>query len=558
MLWKKFSYTKYEEFQKKQEYARAQEYCASFPQDKNAVICELYSRSKSNAPLSELDTEIRIIGWSVGSKEYRGYDRNVLYLLGELLFERGFETEGDRVLRYVASLEKMREKISGAEKKARLYLERFYFQKWENSHELTDLKQAADCFGHSSVCYLYAELLREKGGDRNQEEAIPYETVNAMCYCVIWMNRITYYQTRGKERQAQILDDIRKDIGVIASDIALVKAGVGRIESHIETMTQMIHDLPEETRNALYQDFNDFRAQMDELSRQVKDRDENLRSLVEQVQALDLDLQSNQNALQEIKALAEQISAADQDREDHLARSIDGLKKAMLENDNLLLQEIVDEAAKEIDSRFHGRLSKVAKDSIITALFTLNFYKELNKTNEALVEYSGVVILATSALEIELYERLYKPFGQYVQKTHGQTLQGLLHKEFKYLFTLGSFGFVVGILPEAEENISERDRLYEMFCEFVQNNDGRFSTDLGSLFQRGSDDKLLRKPLKDFDKRLYELNKIRRDAAHIKPIDLEKAKKACRLSFLSSKERAIQSANESISLLEWLLKSCIQ
>ncbi|MDE7245941.1 MAG: hypothetical protein K2O18_18470 [Oscillospiraceae bacterium] len=559
MLRQKFRYDGYEQLLKQREYSQAQGYCSSFPKDQNAVICGWYAqyfllRPETETSFLELDAAIRSIHWDIKSKGQQGYDKNALYLLGILLFERGFEREGDYVLKTVSALKKTREKLSEAEKNARIYRELHYFQKWENSHQMEDLEEAADCYGHSEICYLYADMVREKGG--RQDVADGYEFLYAVDYCAVRMDKATYNRNHIESYLDQVRDDIRKDIGFIASDMAAVKESLCGIESHLEAMVRKIDALPEAVCASLHQEFGTFRAQISGLSEQIEDQEETVCSLVEKAQALDLEVQDSRDAMLELKALAEQISAAGQDREDRLTQSINGLKNAILENNNLLLQEIVDEAAAEIDSRFHGRLSKAARDSIVTALFTLNFYKELNEAHEPLVEYSGVVILAASALEIEIHERLYEPFGLYIQEVHKQTLQRLLHKDPRYHFTLGSFGFVVGIRAVTEGIASERNRLYKMFNEFVQDNSDLFSSDPRSLFQCGPDGKLPRKPLEDFAGRLRKLSNIRNDAAHIKPITLERAEEACQLAFLSPQERAGLVANESISLLELLLKSC--
>lgn len=550
---KKFSYADYEKLVEQREYGHALEYCISFPKDQNTMICGWYAKyfllrpkTGSDASLLEFDAAIRSIQW-----DKQGYDKNALYLLGILLFKRGFETEGDDVLTSVAALKKKREKLSEPEKNARIYLELHYFQKWESSHQMEYLEEAADCCGHSEICYLYADMLREKGGD--QDMANHYEFILAVDYCAVRMDKATYNRKHVEYHLDQIGDDIRKDIGFIASDMEAVKENLGGIEDHLAIMLQKINDLPEATCNALNLKFDAFRAQISKLSEQMEDQEETIRSLVEK--ALSLELQGSQDAVLEITALAERVSAANRDMEECLAGSIDGLKNAILGNNNLLLQEIVDEAAAEINNRFQNRLSKDARDAIITALFTLNFYKELNEENEPLVEYSGVVILAAIALEIEIHKRLYKPFGWYVQKVHKQTLQWHLHKDPKYHFTLGSFRFVVGIQAVTEGTASERDRLYETFSDFVLDNGDQFSADPGSLFQRGPDNKLLRKPLENFSEHLRKLGNIRNDAAHIKPITLKRAEEACQLAFLSPPERTSQVTDESISLLELLLNS---
>ncbi len=563
MLRQKFRYDEYEQFLKQKKYGQAQEYCSSFPKDQNAVICGWYAqyfllRSRTDADdlFLELDASIRIIHREATSGRRHGYDKNALYLLGILLFERDFEADGDEVLTDVATLEKKREKLSEVEKNARIYLELHYFQKWENSQRIEDLATAADRCGHSKICYLYADKLREKGGC--QDAADRYEFLLAEDYCAIWMDKATYNRNYIVSHLDQVRNDIRKDIGFIASDMVAFKESLGEIKSHLEVMLQKINDLPEATCNALHQEFDTFRTQMTGLSEQMEDQEETVCSLLQMVQSLDLDLQGDRENMRELKALVEQIMTAAQDREECLTQSIDGLKRAIL--DNLLLKDIVDEAAVEINGRFRERLSKDAKESIVTALFTLNFYKRISREQEPLIEYSGVVILAATALEIEFHNRLYAHFDNYITDRYGQEN---LNAWYRQPFTLGSFGFVVGIEPDnrqRDHNKQEEDRTQreQRFGEFIRDPRyrGFFSTDSGSLFQCGPNNKFQRRLLENFSKRLKDLRRIRNKAAHIEPVTLEEAEKACRLSFLSHQERAGKKKEKSFSLLEELLKSC--
>ena len=523
-------FTDYTKSLDQKDYERALDYCTCFSRDEEAEICRLYVqyRRADTAP-EDLKDKIWRIYQRVNAREHRKYDENVLYCLGELLFECELEAEGDGILRSIASLEKRNDNFKEFEKKARDYLDKHYLKKWEDRHQIDDLEKAAKSLAYSRTCYLYARKLREKADElrktgRNQdiEKANSYDNIaydykkHYAKYCVVLMDEAT---------------DIEEEI-----------------KGHMKIMCQEIRALPEAVRNTIHLEFEPFRTQMSELSEQMERREEIVCSLVEKAETLDLELQGNRDTLQEIKDLAEQISVADQDREERLMWSIDGIKNAILESDNRLLQKIVDEAKAEIDSRFQDRLSPKARDSIVTALFTLNFYRELNKEHEPLVEYSGVAILAASALEIELNQRLYEPFGEYVQKVDNKSLRELLRKGKNYYFTLGSFQYVVGIHCKELE-------LYKMFSEFIKN-DSRFSTNPGSLFQYKADAQLRRDLLEKFSNRLSDLNEIRKNAAHINTVTLKNAEKACQLSFLSPQKRAIATTEESIALLEWLLDSC--
>ncbi len=531
MLWQKsttFSYDDYEELLKRGDYAHAQEYCERFPDNENA--------------------------------------HNALYHLGRLLFEQHSETEGIKVLKSVAAItengKKKRGKLINPEENARFYLEQYYFRKWKDSQQLEDLKQTADCLGHGWFCQHYAALLYEEVGD--SEEVDSYKYLYAMDYCVRKMDEGTYRLKHLEKHLDKLESVLREDIGLIATDMTKIQEHLDRIESHQEIMIQMIKKLPEETRNALQQDFSAFRAQMVKLSEQMADREDAVCELIEKAQSIDLNLQAGQNALLELKSLAEQISAADQDREDRLVQSVDGLKKAILDNNNLLLQEIVDEAKAEIDVRFQDRLSKDARDSIVTALFTLNFYRELNKEHEPLVEYSGVVILAATALEMELYNRLYSHFEKFVKENYGEKNFNSWYNKF----TLGSFGYVVGIWSENNWDQEKRKKIqaqkeqrFRMFLKDPKYR-GLFSTDPDSrsMFQYESGNTLKREPLEKFAKRLGEFNQTRRNAAHKNSVTLKAAETACQLAFLSPQlspqERASQKLEESMSLLEKLLDSC--
>lgn len=566
MLWQKtgkFSYDDYEESLKQKDYVRAQEYCAHFPDDQNAVICGWYAKycllqSKSDTDASFLE-EIRIIRRSVVSRGHRRYDKNALYLLGILLFVRPFETEGIEILESVAALNKARKKLSKgeeekpskAEKNARLYLEQHYFRKWEDSRQLEDLKRVADCLGHSEVCYLYADLLRKTDGDRLLADK--YEFIYAGG-CAKETDKATFYRELFENRLDQIESDIRKDIGFIATDVARIQERLGGIEDHMGAMCRMIDELPEKVCDNLRKEFNAFRVQMGELSEQMEDREEAVRFLIEQAQVLDL---KNHNAVQELRTLAKQISDTDQDREKRLAQSVDDLKGVVLNNTSL--QAIVKEAEAEIDRRFQDRLLENARKSIITALVTLNLYKRLSKKNEPLIEYSGVVILAATALEMELQERLYSCFKKYAISEMGESIfTGTYRKNL----TLGSFKFVAGIekqkntmLGENEEKQEREDRFKRFISESKYRD--QFSTESGSIFELGPDGQLNRKSLKDFDDRLDKLGRIRNKAAHTQTVSLADAEDVCQTTFLSPQEHADAVTKESISLLEWLLNSCI-
>lgn len=548
MFHKKFKYDDYEKLLEQQKYEDAQKYCASFLNDKNAKVCGWYAQyfllnSNIDTDISflDLDNAIKSVYGDIMSRGQSLYNEKALYLLGMLLFERSFDAEGDNILISVAALNKKREKLSETEKNVRVYLELLYFQKWENNHQVKDLKKAADCFGHSEVCYLYAEKLREKGCE--QDEADWYEFIGAVDYCAVWMDKDTYHRKCNENYHNQISNDIRKDIGIIASGMSTVQKGFVDITNHLKTMEEKIDGLSETICDKLHREFDVFRTKTSKLLEQMVDREEIVCSLIEKAQILDLEQKSNQDVMQELKALAEQIREADRKSEAHFKKITDELKNVVLDKNNQPLQEIVKEAEAEIDSRFHKRLSPEARESIVTALFTLSFYKKFNKEQEVRIEYSGVVILATSALEIELYNRVYNPYKKYLQEEYGQELDN---------FTLMSIIFVTGIWGKEGE---EREQKYNRFSKFIQKNRNKFLDNSDSLFHRNKNDVLQRGLLNKFAKRLDRLSKARNNAAHRMSVHWDEAKKVCESVFLSP-EYANKVTNESISLLEWLLKSC--
>lgn len=556
MLRRKFRYTDYERLQENREYTGALRYCASFPHDDNAAMCGVISRycqvlsGKETGMItrSKLDEDAMASYRACREKGYRGCDKDVMFLFGVLLFECDHAAEGSDMLVFTASTSKKGDRLSAAEKKARFYLEEYYFQKWLSNRRMSDLKQAADCFGHSEVCYLYADMLLAEDGDRDTIGL--YNLVYAADYCAAWVDPAAYRQKRIENRLDQIGIDIREDFGSIVSDLTAIRKRLDGIENYMKAMSRKMDALPAQVCDAIQSEFEGFRVKMSELSLSNEEREDAVRSLVEAV--LTMSRQQGERTLSELEAIADQIKTADRETERCLNQVVKELNGTVHERKDESLREIIKDAEAEIRRRFQGRLSEDAEKSIVTALFTLNFYKKLNSSGQPLIEYSGVVILATSALEIELHRRLYAPYVRYIADEHLPEME-------EYL-TLGSLGYIVGIKRRSrgswDEMESRRKENYQRFVGFLQKHPDRFVDSKDSLFSRNGAVPLIPNNLRIFVDRLYNLSKIRNRAAHADPVALRDADTACSAVFLSPLEHADKVAAESISLLEWLVNSC--
>ena len=119
------------------------------------------------------------------------------------------------------------------------------------------------------------------------------------------------------------------------------------------------------------------------------------------------------------------------------------------------------------------KLSDDSKTFLITSKF---MYNHLSKLNENF-DYSGICVLTTKALEVEIFKRFFSDFIEYLdkkyQKDYSKYHTALLHRNFKPLFperfTMGSIAYVLCYKENIRNTENEKVNNKIILMEYCKN-----------------------------------------------------------------------------------------
>ncbi len=142
-----------------------------------------------------------------------------------------------------------------------------------------------------------------------------------------------------------------------------------------------------------------------------------------------------------------------------------------LENMDRYEDDLKDQMSEDV---WKNKLSDDSRSCLITA--KMNYESMLQMENKKELDYSGVCLLVTKALDVEMYRRLYTSYVDYLDKKYKRPgnlerwPNSILNKDRTDVleakdFTLGSVMFVVGV--DREGNV-KNSYVYRLFKEYAK------------------------------------------------------------------------------------------
>ena len=187
-------------------------------------------------------------------------------------------------------------------------------------------------------------------------------------------------------------------------------------------------------------------------------------------------------------------------------------------NDCQLMKE---ELIKTLGESAWKKLSRQSKRFLITSKITFNTLSDL----EDIIDYSGVCLLVTKALEVELIKRFYKGFYKYLEDNnksfeeyHTSLVEnddkGNLERLPEYKMTLGGIPYILCSKKHSNPKIHEKN--VSILIEYSKD---KLFTDMHS-------DEEIRETLRKYGKKIKDITyKYRNPAAHINELQCRDAKK---------------------------------
>jgi len=569
---KKFIFDVFIDYHESKNYAEAMNYAQQFQGDRNADICLIYSKLLSGeytvtspeAKHNLLDAYQRYL------KNSTGYDKEVLYLLGIMLDDIGCNTAAIEVL----------EKIKKYSKNSRIFLERFYIIEWQRTGDIEYLKKAADCKNNSKVCYLYADTISNDD---------PYLAEDYRDGAYKWEDYIKYSDYCIQKSEQSIADMIEELKGDVSKGFDEVINQTDHIKSMMNAFSDKFDSLEDKVMNKLeagFEEVNNITKSMQALSAEQQSNASLVFDyLFEWRNAMEQNEEASAVRAKEITDKIIDLTNSVEKAEAKIQEQFDTITKTLVKNtfskhDDPKLDDMVKSADIMINNRFGNQLDEEAKRSLVSAIFTLAFYKKLSKDSTSYTDFSGVAILATSALEIELNKRIYSPYlsflkvkfynnnQQYIEANKLRDIPAEItykdqddnnrHK-FKSKLNLGSFPFITGCKGSDESNSSlNKQKCRELFVEFLKSyNEANEAKKLKTSYvyylfsQKTNYSRMM-----GFSTRLEKVRIIRNQAAHSETVSESQAETVCVETF-GTKGLAIaeQTNQDVLSLLDILINS---
>ena len=197
-----------------------------------------------------------------------------------------------------------------------------------------------------------------------------------------------------------------------------------------------------------------------------------------------------------------------------------------------------EELTESLGKSAWNKLSRQSKRFLITSKITFNSLCEL----EDIIDYSGVCLLVTKALEVELIKRFYKGFYKYLENNnksfeeyHTSLVErdenGDLKKLPDYKRTLGGIPYL--LCYKEHENRETHEKNASILIEYSKEN----------LFRDLSDEDI-RKTLRKYGKEIRNITfKYRNTAAHTNELRCRQAKKC--LDFVIDVEHFLKNMLDS-------------
>lgn len=200
---------------------------------------------------------------------------------------------------------------------------------------------------------------------------------------------------------------------------------------------------------------------------------------------------------------------------DAIADSANRLTRNVITVD--IYEEIEVEIKEALSQNVWNKLMQESKRYLISAVASYKMLERYHNNSEReSIDFSGVCILMSKAIEGELFSRVYKDYREYIYSKKGVSYSkwpsGMLKKDAlspreDHEVTLGTIPYILGYKGNNQEN---KKTSREMFEEYA----------VEKLYDRG----IGRAKVKAYVKKISEIvdkinEKFRRDAAHINGID---------------------------------------
>ena len=254
------------------------------------------------------------------------------------------------------------------------------------------------------------------------------------------------------EEKESIIEQIESDKNRLAHDISALKdaleempdsdnvetlkAAIGRLQRKVNYQTQLLVSvgIPQ---NLVDEEFDKIEKLREELEPYFYDE--------------------NSNIVEAVMAQFETV----------VAESVAQLTKKVITLEN---KERYEDILKEqLTENVWGKLSETSKSFLVTA--KMNYESMIKLDNSSELDYSGVCLLITKVLDIEIARRLYEKYADYLHRNYAfdKWPTSMLNKDRSDClennnFTLGTVMYVIGC--DAEGNI-KNNYVYNKFKEFA-------------------------------------------------------------------------------------------
>lgn len=568
----KFRFKEYIEYQDGDDYEAAKNYAQQFQGDVNADICLIHSEISLHAYMLILpDTKQKLIdAYENYLQDSSQYNADVVHILATELDGIGCRDEA------ITVLEKNKE--SCVDSKA--HLEAIYIEKWKDTGSIDCLKKAADCLYKSETCYLYADAI----ADTDDLEGKRYR-IRFASKCVIKISYDEYCRRKNNRAHRDIQNDVNNAHKDLKKDVGKVIIQNDQIKIMLNAFSDKFDSLEDKVMNKLeagFEEVNNITKSMQALSaEQQANASLVFDYLFEWRNAMEQNEEASAVRAKEIADKIIDLTNSVEKAETKIQEQFDTITEKLVKNtfsshDDPKLDDMVKSADIMINNRFGNQLDEEAKMSLVSAIFTLAFYKKLSKNSISHTDFSGVAILATSALEIELNKRIYTPYlsflkvkfynnSQFIdankltripaETTYKDKDDNYRHK-FNSKLNLGSFPFITGCRGDEVNNRAlNRQGCRNLFEEFLSSDKitGALKKEYANyLFDSNQN----YGRMEDFSDRLDKVRVIRNKAAHSETVSESQAEKVCVETFGTKGLTIAEQTNQDVlSLLDILVNS---
>lgn len=220
---------------------------------------------------------------------------------------------------------------------------------------------------------------------------------------------------------------------------------------------------------------------LNDLNRQNKEIQKILKRINETVDEMDIKLDNIINQLDNVQSHTEKLikTAVTEDEIDRIIQvhTTQCVENILEYQSNILKDENYDAERSNLIKLFGPdswkKLSEESKTFLITSKFMYNHLSQLNEN----FDYSGICVLTTKALEVEIFKRFFTDFLSYLHekyyKDYSKYHTALLHRNLKPLFperfTMGKIAFVLCYKDDMKATENEKVNNKIILLEYCKN-----------------------------------------------------------------------------------------